>query len=124
MDNNTKLMSIVLNLEGDLFLTREYASDIIIFRTFSSVQTNAPIWTPASGKSIFLTALQVSASSPAIITLNRENNNPFISIILTNTLATYSESFSSPIRFKLDEGITITSNTTETINITLLGYEI
>ena len=53
MDNNTKLMSIVFNLEEPLF-TREYPSDIILFNTFSSIQTNTTIWTPESSMSIFL----------------------------------------------------------------------
>lgn len=122
MDNNSKLMSIVFNLDEPLF-TREYASDIILFRTFSTIQTNTIIWTPTSGKSIFLTALLVSAPTPLVVQLNREGNTPFMSIILTNTLATYSESFSSPIEFKPDEVISITTNIAGTINITLIGYE-
>jgi len=123
MENNTKLMSIVFNLETSPLFTREYASDIVLFQTFSAIQTNTPIWTPGAGKSIFLTALQLSSPVPLIIQLNRENNEPFLSIILTSTLATYSESFPSPIRFRPDEGITMTTNGAGTINITLLGYE-
>ncbi len=122
MDNNTKLMSIVFNLEEPLF-TREYPSDIILFNTFSSIQTNTTIWTPESSMSIFLTAFQVSASVPMVITLNRESNAPFMSIILTDTLASYGESFPSPIKFEPDEIISITTNVIGTINITLLGYE-
>lgn len=122
MDNNTKLMSIVFNLEEPLF-TREYPSDIILFNTFSSIQTNTTIWTPESSMSIFLTAFQVSTSVPMVITLNRESNAPFMSIILTDTLASYGESFPSPIKFEPDEIISITTNVIGTINITLLGYE-
>ncbi|MBU5425105.1 hypothetical protein KQI41_01665 [Tissierella pigra] len=123
MDNNTKLMSIVFNLEENPLFTREYPSDIIMFQTFSSIQTNTPIWTPAFDKSIFLTALQVSASVPLVIKLNRENNATFMSIIITSTLATYSESFPSPIKFNPDEVISISTNAVGTVNITLLGYE-
>lgn len=123
MNNNTKLMSIVLNLDEPL-LVREYPSDIVMFNSFSTLQTNRPIWTPSSGKSIFLTAFQVSSSVPLVISLNRENNSPFLSIILTNSLASYGESFPSPIKFMTDEIITITTNATGITNITLLGYEL
>ena len=58
-----------------------------------------------------------------VITLNRESNAPFMSIILTDTLASYGESFPSPIKFEPDEIISITTNVIGTINITLLGYE-
>ncbi len=123
MDNNTKLMSIVFNLENPIF-TREYASDIVLFQTYSTVQTNAAIWTPSYGKSIYLTALQVSAPAPLTIQLKRGNNNLFLSIILTTTLATYSESFSSPIKFNTDEVISVTTSAVGTVNISLIGYEL
>lgn len=123
MNNNTKLMSIVLNLDVPLS-TIEYPSDIVMFHTFSTAQTNTTIWTPDSGKGIFLTAFQVSASVPMVINLNREGNVPFMSTILTATLATYGESFPSPIEFIADEAISITTNATGTTNITLIGYEL
>lgn len=122
MDNNTKLMSIVFNLDEPLII-REYPSDIVLFNTFSTIQTNRPIWTPATATSIFLTAFQVSASVPIVITLNRENNTPFMSIILTDTLASYGESFPSPIKFEPDEIISVTTDVIGTTNITLFGYE-
>lgn len=123
MDNNTKLMSIVFNLEDPL-LTREYPSDIVLFRTFTVLQTNTPIWTPGADKSIFLTALQVSAPAPLAVQLNRGNNAAFMSIALTNTLATYGISFPSPIEFNPNEIISITTSIAGTVNITLLGYEL
>lgn len=123
MDNNTRLMSIVFNLDEPL-LIREYPSDIVLFNTFSTIQTNTTIWTPSSDKSIFLTALQISSSVPLTITLNREGNAPFMSIILTSSLASYGESFPSPIKFMPDEVISITTSAIGTTNITLLGYEL
>lgn len=123
MNNNTKLMSIVFNLDEPL-LVREYSSDIVLFNTFSTVQNNRPIWTPSLGKSIFLTGFQTSSSVPLVIKLNREGNTPFISIILTSSLASYGQSFPSPIEFMPDEAISITSNVAGTMNITLLGYEL
>ena len=123
MDNNTKLMSIVFSSEENPLFTREYASDIVLFQTFSTVQTNTAIWTPDSGKSIFLTAFQVSASVPLTIQLKRGGNNSFLSIILTSTLAPYGESYPSSIRFNPDEGISVTTSAAGTVNISLMGYE-
>lgn len=121
MSNNTKLMSIVFNLEDPIF-TREYPSDILLFQSFTTIQTNTPIWTPATDKSIFLTALQVSSLVPMVVQLNR-GNNAFLSIALTNTLATYGISFPSPIKFNPNEIITISTSIAGTVNITLSGYE-
>ncbi len=123
MDNNTKLMSIVFNLEENPLFTREYASDIVLFQTFSTIQTNTTVWTPDSGKSIFLTAFQVSASTPLSIQLRRGSNNPFLSIILTTTLASYGESYSSPIKFNPNEIISVNTSAAGTVNISLMGYE-
>lgn len=122
MSSNAKLMSIVFNLEDPIF-TREYPSDIILFRTFTTLQTNTPIWTPGTTKSIFLTALQVSSSAPLVVQLNRGSNAAFMSITLTTTLATYGMNFPSPITFNPDEIISVTTSTAGTVNITLLGYE-
>ena len=123
MGVNTKLMSIVFNLEDPL-LTREYPSDIVLFRAFTTLQTNTPVWTPDTGKSIYLTALQVSAPAPLVVQLSRGNNEDFMSIALTNTLATYGLSFPSPIEFNPDEVISVTTDSAGTVNITLLGYEL
>jgi len=116
-------MSIVFSSEENPLFTREYASDIVLFQTFSTAQTNTAIWTPDSGKSIFLTAFQVSASVPLTIQLKRGGNNSFLSIILTSTLATYGESYPSPIKFNPDEGISVTTSAAGTVNISLMGYE-
>jgi len=123
MGENTKLMSIVFTIDDPL-ITREYPSDIVKFQSFTTVQTNTSLWTPASGKSIFLTAIQASAAVPIAIQLNRAGNAPFFSIILTSTQATSSASFPSPIQLEPDEGITVTTNAAGTVNITLIGYEL
>lgn len=123
MGVNTKLMSIVFNLEDPL-LTREYPSDIVLFRTFTTLQTNTPIWTPGAGKSIYLTALQSSAPAPMVVQLSRGNNDTFMSIALTTALATYGLSFPSPVEFNPDEVISVTTGSAGTVNITLLGYEL
>lgn len=121
--DNTKLMSIVFNFEENPLVTRGYASDIVLFQNFSTVQTNTVLWTPDTGKSIFLTALQISAAIPVAVQLNRGSNSPFLSVILTSALATYGESFPSPIKLNPNEGITVTTNAAGSVNISLIGYE-
>lgn len=123
MGTNTRLMSLVFDIDDPLY-TREYASDIIKYRTFSTIQTNVSIWTPATGKSIYLTAMEVSTSAPTTITLARNTNTAFMSIVLTSSLATYSESFPSPIKFNIDEIIHLSTNAATNVNITLFGYEL
>ncbi|WP_312701807.1 hypothetical protein [Sedimentibacter sp.] len=96
MGVNTKLMSIVFNLEDPL-LTREYPSDIVLFRTFTTLQTNTPIWTPDAGKSIYLTSVQVSAPLAASI-LFSDDNMDFLSLRITQPFGTVSRVFPSEYR--------------------------
>lgn len=124
MNNKKRTNYNVFNYPTRPLFTREQASDIILFNTFATVQTNNPLWTPAAGKRICLTAVQAAAPAGLTVTLNRAGNAPFLSIVLTAAFATYSESFSSPVRFAPDEVIALTTNTTGTMYITLLGYEV
>jgi len=96
MGVNTKLMSIVFNLEDPL-LTREYPSDIVLFRTFTTLQTNTPIWTPDAGKSIYLTSVQVSAPLAASI-LFSDDIMDFLSLRITQPFGTVSRVFPSEYR--------------------------
>ena len=96
MGVNTKLMSIVFNLEDPL-LTREYPSDIVLFRTFTTLQTNTPIWTPDAGKSIYLTSVQVSAPLAASI-LFSDDDMDFLSLRITQPFGTVSRVFPSEYR--------------------------
>lgn len=91
MDNNTKLMSIVFNLDEPLFV-REYPSDIVLFNTFSTIQTNTPIWVPKPNKSVFLTAVQATAPLPISIILSDGEDN-FLSLRITEPFCTVSQRF-------------------------------
>jgi hypothetical protein len=124
MDNADRLSNNVFNDETRPLFTLEHASDIILFNTFSAIQSNNPIWTPAAGNRICLTAVQISALAPLTVTLNRAGNEPFVSIVLTTALATYSESFPSPVIFLPGEAISLTTSATGTMTITLIGYEV
>jgi len=96
MGVNTKLMSIVFNLEDPL-LTREYPSDIVLFRTFTTLQTNTPIWTPDAGKSIYLTSVQVSGPLAASILLS-DDDTDFLSLRITQPFSTVNQVFPSEYR--------------------------
>ncbi|QDR81171.1 hypothetical protein [Sporomusa termitida] len=124
MKNKTRTNYNVFNYATRPLFTQEHASDIILFNAFSAIQTNNPLWIPATGKKICLTAVQTSAPAGLTVTLSRTGNQPFLSIVLTAALATYSESFPSPVRFAPDEIISLTTDTAGTMYITLVGYEV
>lgn len=124
MDKTARINHSVFNDEASPLFTREQASDTIIFNAFSTMQTNTPVWLPAAGKRICLTAVQTSAPAAITVTLSRAGNASFLSIVLTTALATYSESFPSPVRFAADEIISLTTTAEGTVNITLIGYEV
>lgn len=122
MDDKTRVNNSVFNDETNPLFTREQAADVIRFHTFSAAQTNTPIWLPPAGRSICLTALQISALTAVTVTLNRAANAPFLSIVLTTAVATFSESFPAPLLFAPNEAISLTTNAAGTIYITLMGY--
>lgn len=124
MDNKPRGNYKVFNDELSPLFTREQVSNIVRFNTFSAIQTNTNLWTPAAGKRICLTAVATSALAALVVTLNRTGNAPFLSVVLTTTLATFSESFSSPVIFAVNESITLTTSVLGTMTITLIGYEV
>ncbi len=124
MDKKPRTNYKVFNDELRPLYTREQASNVIRFNTYSTIQTNTAIWTPATGKRICLTALAASAPAAMVITLSRAANASFLVIVLTATLATFSESFSSPLIFAVNERISLTTTVQQTVNITSMGYEV
>ncbi len=124
MDSNSRTNSSVFNYESSPLFTRESASTKVLYNTFSTAQNNTAVWTPASGKRIYLTAVETSALAALVVTLNRAGNAPFLTVNLTTSLATFGESFPSPIKFNLGEAITLTTSTSGTMYITLIGYEV
>ncbi len=124
MDNKPRANYKVFNDERSPLFTREQASNILRFNTFSTAQANTSLWTPASGKKICLTAITASSLAALVVTLNRAGNAPFLSLVLTTAQATYSESFASPVIFAANESISLTTNVAGTMSITLIGYEI
>lgn len=124
MDKRPRGNYKVFNDELSPLFTREQASNIIRFNTFATVQTNTTLWTPATGKRICLTAMGTSSLVALVVTLNRAGNAPFLSIVLTTTLAAYSASFPSPVIFAVNESISLATNASGTMSIALIGYEV
>lgn len=105
--------------------TIEMASNIIRYNSFSTSQTNTVLWTPAAGKSIYLTGISMTTLVSLNATLQRAGNAPFLAVQFSSllSLAPYNISFSSPIKFNVNESISITTSAVGTFNVTLFGYE-
>ena len=124
MDIHSRANYKVFNDEQSPLFTREQVSNIIRFSTYSEAQQNTHLWTPAADKRICLTAVEVSAQAAMVATLTRTGDSPFLTIVLTTTQATFSESFASPVIFAADEIISLTTNVSGAMTITLIGYEV
>lgn len=124
MDKKLRTNYKVFNDEIRPLYTREQTSNTILYNTFSTAQTNTVLWTPATGKRIYLTAVETSSLAALVVTLTRTGNAPFLSIVLTTTLSAFSESFPSPVIFAANERISLTTNASGTMYITLIGYEV
>lgn len=98
-------------------------STTIKYNQFTTSQTNISLWTPATGKSIYLTAIQISAAVTATIKLQRASNVVFAVINLTTSITSYNANYFSPIQFNVNESISLTSTNLGEIDITLFGFE-
>ncbi|WP_432409536.1 hypothetical protein [Wukongibacter sp. M2B1] len=105
--------------------TSETPSTIIRYDSFALAQSDTVLWTPSSGKNIYLTSIQMSTLITQTVTLSGSNNGIFLVTRFNGTIAaiSYSSNFFSPIKFDTNENISITSNGVGTLDITLLGYE-
>ncbi|WP_312563300.1 hypothetical protein [Anaerospora sp.] len=124
MDKKIRANYKVFNDEVRPLFTREQTSNTILYNTFSTAQTNTALWTPAAGKRICLTAIEASSLAALVITLTRTGNAPFLSVVLTTTMSAFSESFPSPVIFAANERISLSTNASGTMYITLIGYEV
>lgn len=113
MKGKTRLNNSVFNYEANPLFTRENASDIILFNTFSTLQSNTPIWTPAAGKRIFLTAIQTSSLAALTVTLGRTGSNKFLSLRVSNPYTAINQYFPSPYRLKPGDAVFISTSDEE-----------
>lgn len=98
---------------------------IIIYKEFSSPNDEV-VWTPQTGKRIYLTGIEISTTLPVVATtvqLQRAGNAAFLVVRFNTASATpYAQSFFSPLQFNINEAITVTSSL-GTVDVTLFGYE-
>jgi hypothetical protein len=102
----------------------EIPSTIVKYNSFSTAQTNTVLWTPATGKSIYLTAISISSLITINASLQRASNVVFLVASVTSLAPVpFNTSFLSPIKFDSNESIYVTTNAIGAVNITLFGYE-
>lgn len=105
---------------GTNFEVYEMPSTIIKYSSFSTIQSHTVLWTPAAGKRIYLTAIDISPAAAVIINLEKSNNSVFLAIQFVGNILPYDRSFSSPV---ILSGINISITTAILVNITLYGFE-
>lgn len=100
------------------------SATIIKYNLFSAIQTNTVLWTPATGKKIYLTSIVTSSLITLNVNFERASNVVFlVGSITALAPLPYVVSFFSPIRFNTNESISVTTSAIGAVNITLMGYE-
>jgi hypothetical protein len=106
----------------------ENPSPYIVYNHILIAPTHFVLWTPQTGKRIFLTGIEISAELQAIVpatSFERAGNSIFLVARFGTTSPTPSafvQTFFSPLQFNVNESISVTSALT-LIDITLCGYE-
>ncbi len=113
----------VFNDESNPLNILAIPSTVIRYNQFITSQTNTNLWTPTSGKSIYITAIQIYAAVTATIKLQRASNAVFAIVSLTTSITSYNANYFSPIKFNTGESISLTSTNLGEIDITLFGFE-
>jgi hypothetical protein len=100
-------------------------SSTIIYSELTT-PTNQILWTPQSGKRIFLTGIEISTTLPLVVntvSLQRAGNTVFlVARFSTTSPAPFVQSFFSPLQFNTNESISVTS-TIATVDVTLFGFQ-
>lgn len=128
MKQIVKRNNSILQNNQQILSSKEESSDIIKYHSFGILGSKETIWIPEMDKSIFLTAVQVSAPL-AISVLLSEGNNSFLSLRITEPFTTVSQHFSSAYKLGINNGLMIGTSDEETkcntfgaINSTQIDY--
>lgn len=100
---NNKIIS--LNTQG-VPIARKRSSNIIKYDTFTTLSSGKALWTPESGKSVFLTAVQVSAPQAVSIILS-EDNNDFLTLTISEQQRSLAKRFPSPYKLLPDHSLMV-----------------
>lgn len=124
--NVTRVNDKIVNNSTDPLYCNGPLTTVIKRFSFTSSQTNTLLWQPATGKSIYLTALACATTSAlTTITVNfsRASNAVFLVCRVINS-SPYEQSFFVPVVFNPNETIRLSSTLLlTTLNISLFGYE-
>jgi hypothetical protein len=102
----------ILQNNQQILITMEESSDTIKYQSFSILSTKENIWTPGTQKSIFLTAVQVSAPLAVSILLSDGDDN-FLSLRITKPFSTVSQHFSSAYKLKINNSLMVSTSDEE-----------
>lgn len=111
----------VFNDTSSPIYTSPLLSTVIKYSTFTESQSHTVLWTPATGKRIYLTA--IGSSATATLTAFLERASDLIWLVVREN--PYTQSFMSPIVFEPNESIYLSMTISSlTFDITLIGYEL
>lgn len=112
----------VINKQGTpLYSVDTLAANVIKYNSFTGTQSNTAIWTPASGKSIYLTAINLFTTVGLNLSLSRSSGGTFLSLTFSSN---YSTDYSVPVKFNTNESILISFTLAlGTVSVTLFGFE-
>lgn len=96
----------ILQSNPPISLAIEESSDTIQYSSFGILPTKSSLWIPASGKSIYLTSVQVSAPL-AVSFLLSDGNDTFLSLRVTESLGNASHRFYSAYELKPNHALMV-----------------
>jgi len=94
---------------------RQKTTDIIKYSTFNVLSSPAAVWTPASLKTINLTAVQASAPLGITITVSSDSGSPLLSFRLTQAVAAKNLLFPSACRLAKGNSVFVRTANEETV---------
>lgn len=99
-------MRQVLQSPQSIPVAIEKSSPVIKYDRFGVQPTRQGVWTPAAGKSIYLTAVQGTAPLAVSILLS-EGSDDFLSLRITAPFSTINRSFPSPYQLKANSTLMV-----------------
>lgn len=96
----------ILQDNQETFLGVEKGSNVVKYNNLGVLTEKQDLWTPEAQKSIFLTAVQVSAPLPVSIILS-DSNSDFLIIRITEPFSSVSQRFPSPYKLERNNSIMV-----------------
>lgn len=119
MNENIQGTSNILRDRPQNLSTLQKSSDIVKYRSFGILPSKSVLWLPDSQKSIFLTAIQLSAPLPISVLLSNDDTD-FFSFKIMEAFNTISHQFPSPYKLPANTPLMI-STSGEKISCNIFG---